>query len=127
VAFELDLRGPYTFERVYGKVYPNFGVIRCEAGMAVACAQGDPSGRKWWNPIYHTYAADTELGCWLWRFGYDVYEGRGLRVHDCNLQDPLRAVNMASVTPLGHPDSRLFYERWPVAELLLPDVDDALA
>jgi hypothetical protein len=122
VAFEFDLRGPYDVECVHGKVYPNFGVIRREAGMAVARAQGDPSGRAFWNPIYHTYAADSELGCWLWKLGYRVYAARGLRVHDVNEQDELRRSNQASIDPTAtHPDSALFYRRWPSPSSLAPD------
>src|SRR6185295_19293745 len=67
VAFEFDLRGPWGFEHVNGVPYANFGVIRMEAGLAVAKAQGDPTGRAWWNPIYRTYGADTEFGVWLWK------------------------------------------------------------
>lgn len=110
VAFEFDLRGPWGFETVNGAVYANYGVIRCEAGMAVARMQGDPTGRAWWNPIYRTYGADTELGVWLWKLGWKVYPAIGLRVHDANAQDELRATNLADDP--DRPDSRLFWSRW---------------
>lgn len=106
VAFELDLRGDWGFEYINGAPYANFGVIRRDAGIAVAKAQGDPTGRVWWNPIYRTYGADTEFGCWLWKLGYQVFPGKGLRVHDLNAQDELRAGNVAIA------DSEKFWSRW---------------
>ena len=107
VAFEFDLRGSWGFEHVNGMLYANFGVIRREAGMAVARAQGDPSGRDWWNPIYKTYGADTEFGVWLWKLGWRVQHGVGLRVHDVNAKDALRAGNEGK-----NADSPLFWSRW---------------
>lgn len=107
VAFEFDLRGPWGFEYINGALYANFGVIRREAGMAVARAQGDPSGRAWWNPIYRTYGADSEFGVWLWKLGWRVYQGIGLRVHDVNAKDQLRARNEGD-----NNDAPLFWSRW---------------
>jgi glycosyltransferase involved in cell wall biosynthesis len=113
VAFEFDLRGSYTFERVNDRIYANYGLLRREVGMEVAKRQGDPSGRNWWNPIYKTYGADCEFGCWLWHLGYTIDPGHGLRVHDCNAQDSLRDANEAN-KPTRH-DSQLFWRRWPSA------------
>jgi GT2 family glycosyltransferase len=109
VAFEFDLRGPWQHESVNGKIYGNFGMIRREAGMAVAKAQGDAAGLAWWNPIYRTYGADCEFGMWLWKLGWIVYPGVGLRVHDCNAQDDLRRMN-EDWNP-SRRDSILFWER----------------
>lgn len=111
VAFQFDLRGPWAFETIYEYPYANFGVVRLEAGMAVARAQGDLEGKKWWNPIYRTYGADCEFGCWLWRLGWKVALGHGLHVHDVNVQDALRAGNESS-NP-DRKDSKLFWDRWP--------------
>jgi glycosyltransferase involved in cell wall biosynthesis len=119
VAFAFDLRGPYAFEEVHGHVYPNFGVIRREAGMAVAQAQGDPTGQAWWNPIYRTYGADTEFGCWLWRLGWAVQPEPTLCVHDRTPEtrgDVLRQLN-GSDQP--NEDGRLFWRRWPSRRHLL--------
>jgi glycosyltransferase involved in cell wall biosynthesis len=107
VAFEFDLRGGYSFDRFNGKIYANFGMIRREAGIEVAKRQGDPSGKKFWNPIYKTYGGDTEFGCWLWKLGWVVYPGEGLRVHDLNTQDDLRVRNNS-----GQLDSTKFWQRW---------------
>ena len=116
VAFALDLRGDYGYEHINGVPYANFGVIRREAGMAVARAQGDATGRAWWNPIYRTYGADTELGVWLWKLGYSVHTTANpaksglFRVHDANAADALRAANH---DPRGKTaDSELFWSRW---------------
>lgn len=109
VAFEHDLRGRFGFEHINGVPYANFGVIRRDAGIAVAKAQGDDTGRAWWNPIYRTYGADTELGVWLWKLGWIVHEGKGLRVHDIQAQDALRAGNTGNNK---NGDSDLFWSRW---------------
>lgn len=111
VAFEFDLRGRWMFEVIYDLPYGNFGLVRREAGMVVARAQGDPTGRAWWNPIYHTYAADCEFACWLYKLGYSVHKGEGLRVHDLNAKDELRAGNER--TNKERRDSERFWQRWP--------------
>ena len=109
VAFEHDLRGEWKFEYINGAPYANFGVVRREAGEAVARAQGDPTGRAWWNPIYRTYGADTEFGVWLWKLGWAVHEGRNIRVHDMQAQDELRNGNTRNNK---NGDSDLFWSRW---------------
>ncbi len=109
VAFEFDLRGPMAFEYVNGKLYGNFGMIRTVAGKAVARAQGDPTGRKWWNPIYRTYGADCEFGMWLWKLGWKVHPGIGLQVHDAECKDELRKKNEA--TNPDREDSKIFWSR----------------
>lgn len=109
VAFAFDLRGAYAHESALQRVYANFGLIRLEAGMAVAQAQGDPDGKLWWNPIYKTYGADTEFGMWLHKLGYGVAPREDLKVHDTCCQDSLRAGNNGR----DRADSMLFWSRWP--------------
>lgn len=82
VAFETDLRGGWSFEEWNGYAYANKGVFRRAAGMAAARAAGDPEGCAWWSRDHHTYASDTECGLWIWRLGWHVARGFGLRVHD---------------------------------------------
>lgn len=110
VAFAFDLYGDWGFDTVNGKPYSNYGVIRLEAGMAAARAQGDPTGRAWWNPIYRTYGADSELGVWLWKLGWRVEMAADLRVHDHEAQDALRESNDAR-NP-DRRDSKVFWDRW---------------
>lgn len=117
VAFAFNLRGAFGFEYVNGLPYSNFGLIRAAAGIAAAKAMGDPTGRAWWNPIYHTYGADSELGCWLWRLGYRIEPAAKLQVHDCNAQDGLRTGNENS--PRRMEDGRRFWARWPSREHIL--------
>lgn len=111
VAFEHDFRGLWGFENIHGYIYPNFGLVRREAGIQVAAAQGDETGRAWWNPIYHTYAADSEFGCWLHRMGWKVSAAIGLRVRDAKCDDMLRKLNRGDDP--DRPDSKLFWSRWP--------------
>lgn len=120
VAFELDLRGGWGWETINGVPYANFGVIRREAGMAVAREQGDPTGRLWWNPIYYTYGADCEFGANLWKLGWHIHPAKTLRVHDLNERDALRETNHADNK---HGDSDQFWERWRAVDLMqyVPD------
>lgn len=110
VAFAFDLYGSWSFDHVNGKPYGNFGVIRLAAGKAVAQAQGDSTGRAWWNPRYRTYGADSEFGVWLWKLGWEVYTASNLQVHDAQAMDTLRANNEAA-NP-NRIDSQLFWTRW---------------
>lgn len=121
VAFAFDLRNPGTYgfpEHVHGLAYANFGVVRLPAGMAVAREQGDATGHAWWNPIYHTYAADTEFGVWLHKLGWKIHKAHDLRVHDANAQDALRSGNDAIRASRG--DSGRFQTRWPSIASLGP-------
>ena len=115
VAFAFNLRGAWGFEKINGAPYANFGLIRREAGMAVARAQGDASGMRWWNPIYRTYGADCEFGARLWQLGWQVWPDRGLRVHDVNHQDALREANTSNNK---HGDADLFWSRWLDVDLV---------
>jgi len=115
VAFAFDLfttNGSWGHDHVYGLPYVNYGVFRREAGMAAAVVQGDPSGRRWWNPIYHTYAADCELGVWLWKLGWAIKPTTAIRVEDKSYQveDELRDNNRSR--DAARRDTKLFYERW---------------
>lgn len=113
VAFANDLRGDFGFEEVHGLVYANFGLVRRKAGMQVAKAYGDRTGRNWWNPIYRTYGADSEFGIWLFKLGYNIHAAYDLRVHDYagKTQDELREKNLGNDP--NRPDSKLFWARWP--------------
>jgi len=109
VAFAFDLWGDSHFDHVNHVPYANYGVIRTKAGIQVAKKQGDPDGRRFWNPIYRTYAADTEFGVWLWRLGWRVHCADHLKVHDLRADDALRAANSGE---RGEADSKLFWSRW---------------
>jgi len=75
---------PITFriEQHHGRAYMNQGLARRAAHMAVARAQGDPTGRDYWDQRYHTYGADSASGCWMWRLGWRIHEAHDLRVHE---------------------------------------------
>lgn len=118
VALATDTRGTFGFEDIHGYIYPTFGVVRREAGMAVARAQGDPTGETWWNPIYRTYAADSEFGCWLHKLGYKVIARDDLLVHDVRCDDELRRLNDCD-NP-NRLDSLLFWSRWRDASSIRP-------
>jgi glycosyltransferase involved in cell wall biosynthesis len=130
VAFCSDRYSPgvYNFDnmRFRGRCYANQGLFRREAGMAAARAQGDPTGKAWWDPQHHTYAADTVLGCWLWRLGWTVYEAADIRVHDdftaTGADDPLRASNEEMYEDSGI----ICNEQWPDDASLEYHREDAL-
>jgi len=86
--------------RYHGKLYCNQGLFRREAGMAAARFLGDPTGKQWWSPQFHTYCADTVLGLTLWRLGWEVSPTDRLWVEDdytnaAGHLDPLRLHNSA--------------------------------
>lgn len=111
VAFEFDWRGKFEVMQWRGVPYVAKGVIRTDAGCAAARAQGDPTGRQWWNPLYHSYAADTEQGLWIWRLGYIIRAGVGLRVHDHQADDELRRRNQERYNG-GEGGMAEFMKRW---------------
>ena len=81
-----------------GRCYANQGLYRREAGMAAARFLGDPTGKQWWSPQFHTYCADTVLGLTLWRLGWEVSPTDRLWVEDdytnaAGHLDPLRLHN----------------------------------
>lgn len=112
VAFNSNRYREWRFERYHGKAYGNQGLLRREAGMSAARAQGDPTGKAWWDRRFLTYASDTILGLWLWRLGWSIHEAVDLRVcedypnhpHD---HDPLRKRNQDLYT-----NGELFAEQW---------------
>lgn len=110
VAFETDLRGGWSYEEWHGRPYANKGVFRRAAGMAAARAQGNPEGKRWWSEEWATYASDTQLGLLLWRLGWTIERGKGLRVHDVNPQDELRRHNGKTYAADG--TVNIFYARW---------------
>lgn len=120
VAFMFDTIGKndYRIFGHHGRYIINYGVTKREAGMAVARAQGDLTGERWWNPIYRTYAADSEFGCWLWKLGYRVVGALWTRVRDEQPLDDLRILNQ-SFGPVGF-EHNTFDSRWPHASQLEP-------
>lgn len=131
VAFATDLRGPWACEEWHGYPYCNKGVVRRTAGMAAARAAGDPEGCAWWSRDHHTYASDTELGLWIWRLGWSVIRGLGLRVHDnadaaCKKMDSMREANVARYRDPKTGTARLFMERWGKPESLVYSREDAV-
>jgi len=82
VNFALDRYGKWEHLRYHGVCYGNYLLTRREVGMAVARALGDPTGKAWWDRQFHSYAADTVMGCWTWRLGWSIYEANEWRVHD---------------------------------------------
>lgn len=128
VAFETDLRGPWACEEWNGKPYANKGVARREAGMAAARAAGDPTGKAWWSRDHLTYASDTETGLWIWRLGWTIARGVGLRVHDnadANVVncDSLRKNNVKAYMESG--TVALFHKRWDGPNSADYDANDA--
>jgi len=97
---------------VHRRPYANLGMIRRDVAEKIAYIQGG-----FWNPIYHTYAADTELSCWVWKLGYTVEPALESRCLDWCVQDGLRETNNNG---RNREDSALFYSRWPRDEYLLP-------
>jgi len=97
----------YSFEQHHGRVHMNQGMVRRSAHMAVSRAQGDPTGRDFWDPVYHTYGADSSASCWLRRLGFGIYEGLEIHVREhmsseddvipgeTGGNDPLRQHNMS--------------------------------
>lgn len=117
VAYALDQGGAYRHDKVHGFYYANFALVRREAGMAVARAQGDPTGRAWWNPIYRSYGSDNEFSCWLHLLGWQLDCALDLRVHHDHRETRGDAVRVAnrSADPYA-PDKELFWRRWPSPE-----------
>lgn len=112
VAYETNLRGAWSFEEWNGKPYANKGLFRTSASMAAARAMGDETGREWWGHEHLTYAADTEHGLWLWRLGWRIERGYGLRVDDPSERSP-DALRKKNVTEYLHSGThKLFHARW---------------
>lgn len=111
VAFETNLRGGWRCEEWHGRPYCNKGIVRRAAGMAAARAAGDPSGCAWWSTDHQTYASDTELGCWIWRLGWTIARGEGLRVKDnaAEISDAMREKNIQDYHKSG--TVQLFHKR----------------
>ena len=125
VALETDLRGDWTCEEWNGRPYCNKGVVRRAAGMAAARAAGDPEGCAWWSRDHHTYASDTELGLWIWRLGWTVVRGLGLRVHDLasKQSDAMREANVAAYHKSG--TVAKYHARWDDPKRLEYSAEDA--
>jgi glycosyltransferase involved in cell wall biosynthesis len=115
ITFESDLRGKWACEKWRDKSYCNKGLVRREALMAAARAQGDETGRKFWSEEWRTYAADTQAGLLIWKLGWRIIDGVGWRVRD-NAKtggDSLRKQNVNDYVKGG--TARIFTERWKAA------------
>lgn len=127
VTLESQLRGEaWDCERYFDYPMLTQAVIRLEAGMAAARAEGDSTGRAWWGATHHTYAADTVLSCWIWRLGWEIRRGVGLRVHDRHHLDGLRERNVARY--LHGPQSTVaaFTATWGKRDALNYNREDAV-
>lgn len=103
----------YRTFTVHGKAYANYSAIRRDVAELAAFVQGGL-----WNPVYHTYAADTELSCWVWKLGFEVRAQPDIRLIDWEAQDALRKHNNSG---RNVEDGKLFHRRWPSKRHLEPD------
>lgn len=103
---------------IHGKPYANYGMVRREAADQVVEIQGGV-----WNPRYHTYAADTELSCWLHKLGWRVVAAGDLHLFDHEAQGELRVSNNSG---RNAQDSAWFGRRWPSPRHLEPGGPDPL-
>jgi glycosyltransferase involved in cell wall biosynthesis len=115
VAFEYDLPGVWKVETINGLYYANFGMTRREVVERICQQQGGPN--NFWNPIYHTYAADCEHSCWVWKLGLEVHALKA-RCADKKAVDELREKN--DVIRGARGDSELFWKRWPDSRSMRP-------
>ena len=126
VNFATDRYGKWEHLRIHGVCYGNYGVTRREVGMAVARFQGDPEGKKWWDPKFHSYAADTAFGLTAMHLGWTIHES-DWRVHDPYAtqdgeHDPLRMKNNAAY---GAEQTRYFMERYGFPSFMAYNRQDA--
>jgi glycosyltransferase involved in cell wall biosynthesis len=118
VALESALHGSWDCERYQGLPMVTQSVIRRAAGMAAARAEGDPTGKAWWSPRHHTYASDSVLGCWIWRLGWEIRRGTGLRIQDHHCMDALRERNVSGYRSGVYNTGALFLKDWGHASRL---------
>ena len=104
-AYARDILPDFRTYTMCRRTYANIGMIRRSVADKIAEIQGG-----FWNPIYHTYAADTELSCWVWRLGWDVADCADFRCLDHLAQDELRASNNSG---RNQQDGMLCHARWP--------------
>ena len=117
IAFDLNVpSGGWDAQTINGFYYANFGLGRRDVVQKICEMQGGPN--NYWNPIYHTYAADCEHSCWVWKLGYRVLRLETGRVRDKNSRDGLRAQNESINETKG--DGHLFWSRWPSQDSLRP-------
>jgi len=123
VAFEQNTRVRWQCEKWGGVPYGNTNCTRLEVGMAIARAQGDPTGRAWWDRRFKTYASDTVFGLWMNRLGWKMHEGIGLRVHDETPADELKKRNALAYQKDG--TASLFTAQFGRAEQCAYNDEDA--
>lgn len=95
---------PFRVEPIFDRWYANLGVLPKTIGDRIVKITGGI-----WSPCYHTYGADTELSCWIYRLGLDVFPLQNAQFEDLHARDTLRKRNDGR----ARSDSRLFYRRWP--------------
>jgi len=110
LAYRTPRQREFRTYTVHGKPYANLGVLRRAAAREAEEVQGGI-----WNPRYHTYAADTELSCWLIKLGWRVWPAKHLRCIDHEVQDILRSENNSGRNRL---DSAAFGRKWPHARTI---------
>jgi len=101
----------FLTETVHGRPYANLGVISRRLAERVWRITGGV-----WSPCYRTYGADTELSCWVYRLGYEVYVEETARFADIRVKDGLRVTNEKYASE----DSQMFWTRWPDAGMIRP-------
>jgi GT2 family glycosyltransferase len=99
--------GPFVVQHVCPPehLYANFGVVRRVAAEAAVYVTGGL-----WNPVYYTYAADTELSVWVHRLGWRVVQVPDAQIYDCLYEDELRDQNHANGKAFN--DGTSFWRRW---------------
>jgi hypothetical protein len=115
VAFAHGANGQYEIKDIHpGVPYANFGIIRRSVADAIVTITGGL-----WNPLYHTYAGDTELSSWVHRLGWRVEPLRDCVVEDLLCIDPLRSAN--HIEGKAARDCTLYWERWASPAMLKPN------
>lgn len=104
LAYRTPAQREFRTYTVHGKPYANLAVMPRRAALEAVEVQGGI-----WNPKYHTYAADTELSCWLIKLGWRIWPAEHLRCIDHEIQDTLRAENNSGRNRV---DSAAFGRKW---------------
>ena len=88
------------------------GVYYAQVGI-VPKWLGDMVG--WWGDFgSRTYGGDNYLSARIWEKGLRVDPMPGACIHDQRVNDELRRINTEARQPGGHPDSKAYYELFPL-------------
>lgn len=114
IAYRVDGERDYkiNFIKPPDHHYANFGVIRRSIVQQATAITGGM-----WSPAYYTYGADSELSCWVHRFGYEVRPCDDIHIIDREANDALRSEN--HIEGRAHRDGRMFWQRWPELPAML--------